>query len=274
MLPTAIIFFREILEIALILGIIGAATRGVAGRGRWILFGLLAGLLGSAVVAYFADTIAALVDGMGQEVFNAIIMLIAAFMIGWTVVWVKTHVRELVSKIKKVGKQVSEGELPLYALAIVISVAMWREGSEIVLFMYGVLATSDESLVAIITGGLSGAVAAAVLGTLLYLGLLKIPMKYFFTVTEWMLILLAAGLASQAAGYLIAADIIPALSPELWDSSRLLAEDTLIGQVLHAMTGYISRPTGMHVVIYAATIAIILGCMQLANRPKLSVNPA
>ncbi len=257
MLPTFVIFFREILEIAIILGIIAAATRGVVSRAKWILGGIGGGLVGAAVVAYFADKIAEWMHGMGQEIFNATILLVAAFMIGWTVVWMKTHVRHVVTKIKQVGAKVQEGELPMMALATVVSVCMWREGSEIVLFMYGIVTATDESLMRIISGGMAGTVAAAVLGYGIYIGLVKIPVKYFFKVTECILILLAAGLAMQATGYLIAADVVSPLIPSVWDTSALLSESSVVGQILHAMIGYTAEPSLMQVLVYVGVAGIV-----------------
>lgn len=265
MYAAAIILFREILEIAIILSVIMAASRGVKGRGLWISIGLAGGIAGSAVVAYFTDTIANWVDGVGQELFNASILLVAVGMIGWTVVWMKQHARELVAKLKAIGAQVKDGDVPLAALATVISLCVWREGSEIVLFMYGIMSTSTEPLSLIIIGSLVGALSAAVIGTLLYFGLLRIPMKYFFTTTEWLLILLACGLSAQAAGYLISADVIPPLAQEVWNSSHILPEKNVFGQILHALLGYTDRPSGMQLMFYVGTMVGILGTMRVVN---------
>ena len=44
MFATALIVFREVLEAALIVGIVAAATRGINGRARWIGAGIGAGI--------------------------------------------------------------------------------------------------------------------------------------------------------------------------------------------------------------------------------------
>jgi high-affinity iron transporter len=268
MLPTFIIFFREILEISIILSIILAATRGVAGRGAWIWAGIAGGVIGSALVAAFASTISNAVEGMGQEVFNASVLFVAVFMIGWTVVWMQTHARELSQKIKQVGRDVHDGKLPLYALAVVVSLSMWREGAEIVLFMTGILATSEESLLAIIAGGAAGTVVAATIGTLLYFGLIKISMRYMFATTSWLLVLLACGMSAQAAGFLTAADMLPVLVQQVWDSSWLLSESSIFGKILHAMLGYTERPSGVQLVFYIGTFAVIAGLLKWTQRSK------
>ena len=58
MFATAIIVFREVLEAALIVGIVAAATRTIPGRNRWLAAGIAAGLAGSALVALGTDRIA------------------------------------------------------------------------------------------------------------------------------------------------------------------------------------------------------------------------
>lgn len=266
MSAAAIIFFREILEIAVILTVILAATRGVKGRGKWIGLGIVGGLIGSVIVAYFTDAIADMMDGMGQEVFNAAVLFVAVFMIGWTVIWMSTHGRQMAAKLKDVGNKVKGGELPLTAVAVVIALCVWREGAEIVLFMYGIIHTTEEPLINLFIGGAGGTLAAASIGLAMYLGLLKLPMKYFFKTAEWLLILLACGLSAAATGYLIAADVVPAIVYQLWDSSAILASDSLIGQILHALIGYTDRPAAMQLIAYVATLLIILGAMRLVHR--------
>ena len=70
MLATAIIVFREVLEAALIIGIVLAATRGLLKRGSWVGAGVAAGAAGAGLVAVFADVIASAFAGIGQEVFG------------------------------------------------------------------------------------------------------------------------------------------------------------------------------------------------------------
>jgi high-affinity iron transporter len=92
----------------------------------------------------------------------------------------------------------------------------------------------------------------------LYFGLLGIPIRHFFTATNWMVLLLAAGLASQAAHYLIQADWLPALGERVWDTSWLLSNESLLGQTLRTLIGYDARPAGMQLLFYAITAFLIL----------------
>ncbi|MGH7094587.1 MAG: FTR1 family protein, partial [Stellaceae bacterium] len=138
MLPTAIIVLREVLEAALIVGIVLAASRGVPRRGRWVCGGIAAGIAGACAVAAGAGEISAAVAGMGQEVFDATILLAAVAMLGWHNVWMSRHGRQMAADATKLGTEVRSGARPLWALSIVVGIAVLREGSEVVLFLYGI----------------------------------------------------------------------------------------------------------------------------------------
>src|ERR1700679_1045027 len=182
MFSTAIIIFREILEITMIVGIILAATRGLPGRMAWIVGGFTGGCAGASLVAVFAQTISASLSGMGQEFFNAMILFTAAGFIGWTALWVRKNARMMSVQLRQVGRDVAQGKLPLYSLALIIGLALLREGSEIVLFIYSMV-LSGQSTTSIIEGSILGVVAGGVVGILLYYGLLKIPARYVLRVT-------------------------------------------------------------------------------------------
>jgi len=257
MLASALIVFREVFEAGLILGIVLSATRGVAGRGRWVTGGVLGGLLGACVVAVFAGAIGEAMQGSGQEVFNAGILLVAAVMLGWHNVWMARHGREMAGEMKALGRGVSEGSRTLLALAVVIGVAILREGSEVVLFLYG-LAAGGEGGAALVGGCVLGLVGGGAVAALLYRGLVSIPARQLFRITNVMLSLLAAGMAAQAAGFLIQADLLPAWGAQVWNSSALLDQKSIAGRALHALVGYTDRPAGLQLVVYGLTLATLL----------------
>jgi high-affinity iron transporter len=262
MLGSALIVFREVLEAALIIAIVLGATRGVAERGRWVSGGITAGVLGAVLVAAFAGAIADAVEGRGQELLNAGVLLAAVAMLTWHNVWMSAHGRQLAAQMKQVGHDVSVGTKPLSALALVTLFAVLREGSETALFLYG-LSASGAGNGALLLGGLLGLVGGAVLGFVIYRGLLAIPIGHFFTITGWLVLLLAAGLAANAAGYLNQAGLLPAISQQVWDSAWLLQQDSWLGTLLHILVGYNDRPMGIQVLFYAVTLIGIYTLMQL-----------
>src|SRR5207237_5108105 len=120
-------------------GIVLVATRGLGGRGRWILLGILAGIAGDLIVAVFAQQISEMFEGFGQELLNATVLGVAVVMLMWHNAWMARHGREMAAEMKAIGQAVSKGARPMTALAIVVGLAVLREGSEIVLFLYTIV---------------------------------------------------------------------------------------------------------------------------------------
>jgi len=266
MFGTALIVFREVLEAALIVGIVAAATTGIPGRARYIAGGLAAGLLGSILVAFGAERIGQLAEGMGQELFNASILGIAVVMLAWHNIWMSVHGRELAANAKKMGKDVMSGAREMSVMLVVIAVAVLREGSETVLFLYGVAISGDASQGAMIAGGAIGLVSGVAVGVLVFKGLLKIPLKHFFSATSALVLLLAAGMAAQAARFLIQADKLPSLANPLWDTSDIVSNSSVMGKLLQGLLGYDAQPAGMQMVFFVTVFAAILVGMAWARR--------
>ncbi len=256
MIGSLIIVLREVIEAGLIVGIVLAATRGIAGRGRWIGLGVLAGVAGASIVALFASAISHAFEGTGQELLNAGILFLAVIMLTWHNVWMAHHGRELAAEMRQVGSDVGEGRKPLGALAVVVAVAVLREGSEVVLFLYGIVA-SGSSGGSLLLGGLLGLAGGAALTALSYYGLVAIPLRHLFSVTGTLIALLAAGMAAQGVKFLDMAGYITVFDRRLWDSSGLLSEGSIPGRVLHTLLGYTDHPTGMQLMAYAATLLVM-----------------
>ncbi len=276
MFGRALIIFRETIEAALVISIVAAATRGVSRRTLVIVLGVLAGVLGSGVLAALTETIADLAEGSGQELFNAAVLGIAVLMLGWHHVWMSSHGAELARDAKRVGVRVSEGTAGLSAILILITLTVLREGAESVLFLHGMASGDSTSLTDIVGGGALGLIGGAALGVVMYFGLMRIPLKWFFSVTGWLIVLLAAGLAGQMARFLIQADWLPSLVSPLWDTSFILSADSLPGRILHALVGYEPSPSAMQMLFYTVTLALILACAALVKRHQAahaSLNP-
>ncbi len=275
MFGTATIVFREILEIALVLGIVMAATRGLPGRGLLAISGLALGIFGSVLIAFFTDTISEAIDGMGQEIFNASVMFVAVGFLSWTVVWMKRHGRDLARHLDEVGHDVADGRKSLYVLIGVVALATFREGAEIVLFSYGMLASGSVTVSAMVMGGLLGLLGGTIVGFMLYFGLLKTVKRHLFTVTSWMLIVLTAGIAAKGASFLIAAGVLPELHPQLWDTSAFLSGHSFAGETLGVLFGYTPRPTGMEFLFYISVLIAVgstyrlIGCAKPLPRKDL-----
>ncbi len=265
MLGALIIVFREVFEAGLIVGIVLAVTRGIAGRDRWIGLGIGGGVVGACIVAAFAGALSQLFEGVGQELFNATILGIAVIMLTWHNVWMGRHGGELAAEARAVGQSVADGSRSLLALAIVVGVAVMREGSEVALFLYGIVAAGGGSGASIAIGGVIGLVLGALVCLLTYLGLVRIPARPLFRVTTVLIALLAAGMAAQATAFLAQANWVTAFGNVVWDTSWLVSDGSMLGKALHTLIGYTDQPTGMQLIVYVATLAVTFVAIRLAS---------
>lgn len=268
-IPVFIVIFREILEIAIILGVVMVAAKELEQRNLWVSIGLGVGILGSLVVALFAQSISNAAEGMGQEFFNAMVLLSASVVIGATALWMSKHARELTAHLRHVSNEVIKGNMPLYSIALVIALAVLREGAEIVLFTHGMLASGKE-ISSIFAGAALGLTAGAVVGGAMYFGLLKISPKHVFGVTTWLLMFLCAGMSASAAKYLVSAGWFESMAYTVWDSSFILSNDSLTGQIVHALFGYTAKPYAIQLVFYFTTLVILIAAKKFINRKESS----
>ena len=273
MLSALLIVFREVIEAGLIVGIVLAATQGVPRRDFAVSTGVLGGVLGACLVAAFAGGLASLFQGSGQELFNASILILAVMMLTWHNVWMASHGRDMERELKAAGHEVVTGKRTLAALGVVVGVAVLREGSEVVLFLYGIAAQGGVSNAGLLAGGALGLAAGAAVSALMYLGLLTIPAGRLFQVTSGLITLLAAGMAAQAVLFLQNGGYINAWTGTIWDTSWLLREDSIPGRLLHTLVGYVQAPDGGQIAAYLATIAGILLLMRMTGRPQPARRP-
>ena len=232
-------------------------------------------MLGAALLALFAGALESAFAGNGQEVFNAAILVAAVIMLGWHQIWMASHGRQMAGAMKALGRDVALGRKSLFAMALVVGVAVLREGAEVVLFLYGIAASGHEGWAALMLGGAIGILLGAAVSFLLYRSLVAIPIARLFSVTGWLIALLAAGMAGQAAAILAGADLIPAWGYQLWDTSWLLPEDSIPGRALHALVGYADRPMGVQLAAWFAVLAVlVLGARYTRRTPMRSSHAA
>ncbi len=265
MLAALIIVFREVFEAGLIVGIVLAVTGAVPHRNRWIGGGVVAGALAACVVAVFTGALSQLFAGMGQELFNAAILAVAVLMLTWHNVWMAHHGREIAGEMRAVGQAVADGTKSLLALAVVVGVAVLREGSEVALFLYGVAASDGGSSLSLAIGGIIGLALGAGVCLLTYFGLMRIPPRALFATTTALITLLAAGMAAQAVAFLERANWLNSLDTVVWDSGWLLSETSIAGRTLHTLIGYTDQPTEMQLVVYLAVLLMTVLLMRLTG---------
>ncbi len=272
MLGALIIVFREVIEAGIIVGIVMAVTKGVRGSRLMAGAGVVAGVLGASLVAAFAGAIADALNGIGQEMFNASILSLAVCMLAWHNIWMASHGRELAAEARKLGQEVRGGSRSLFALAIVVAVAVMREGSEVALFLFGLAAAGGTTARDLLVGSALGLAAGVAVSAVTYFGLVTIPARRLFGVTSALITFLAAGLASQAANFLQQAGVVTIWSDTAWNTSAILSDTSLFGRVLHTLVGYADQPSVLQVVVYAVTLAAIFA-LSKAFAPRAVTRP-
>lgn len=255
-----LIMFRESLEIALVLGIILAYLHVTKNEKheKSVHLGAAAGLVASMLVAYSFQSFLGGFE-QNEELFEGIFMIIAGVLITWLLLWMFRQTSFVEGIRKDVKARIEEGsKFGLFALAFTV---VFREGVEIVLFMYGVFtSTGNISLF----GSLLGVAAAVVIGILVFYYSMKFNISLFFKATMVVLVLLAAGLFSRGVHELQEAKILPTYIEHLYNlnpqqnadgSYPLLHEKGAIGGVFRALIGYDGNPSDLQTLAYIAYLA-------------------
>lgn len=266
MFKIAIVVFRECLEIAFLLGVIMAVTKPIQNSKIYIILGTMLGIVCAAIFALFTRSITNSFGGLGDEIFDASIILITAIIISWTVVWMQGYTKKVRKDLSKLSDKIATGATSKFMLVLVVAMAILREGAEIILFVYSISSAENIDGNNYLLGLSLGAIAGLTMGTIIYKGLIKYAGKYIFTISTILLTLIAAGLSAEAAGILTSSGIIEIYSDQLWDTSWLISNESITGKILNIITGYDSRPNGMQLAFYFATIAFTIGMMKLQSR--------
>lgn len=263
-----LILLREGFEAALVVGIIMAVLARLDQRVylRYVYAGILCALAASAGFAGVADGVSGMFDGAGQEVLNGFVLAAAAAMITYVMVWLRgTRGRIEAELSAEVHRRAAGRGFGVFALAFL---AVFREGAESVLFLWGVLAGGRGNAPSLLLGGLMGLAVAVLVAWLLFQGGRRVPLRTFFNVTTVLLVLLAAGMLARATGYWVAVDWLPALVYTVWDTSAVLSEGSGLGEVLAVLVGYNANPSLLEVLVYAAYLFAVGGWMWLGDRPS------
>jgi high-affinity iron transporter len=259
LLNSVIIVLREVLEAALLVSVFLASAKFLQIKNNWVRISIALGAVGAIAYGVSIQGVSELFDGVGQEVCNAALQL-AAFC-------------GLLAIIFLIPRRIGSLQHPRTAIpalmAITVALAAAREGSEILVYVSGFWSMSNF-FSAIGIGSLIGACIGCSVGVLIYYLLLAQPSQRAVPTTLVLLGLIAAGMSSQATRLLIQADWVPAAGA-LWDTSGVLSEQSLPGQLLYALVGYEATPTATEVIVYLASIALLIVAF-LAGRYSANIH--
>ena len=250
MFSLSVIIFREMIEICLILSIVIFSAKNMKNFATLIISGVLLGVLGSIAIALTIDYISELVSGMGQEIFNAALMFITAAFIFSMLLYTSKHA-------KNIKQNIMQQQGSFYGLLFIIAFTIFREGSEIVLLTHSYLII-HQAVSSVVTALVIGILSGSLVGVAIYYGMNKISVAKMFSIINWLLVFVIAGLIVQGINFLIAADIISSFTNIVWDSSGFISEQSFIGMILSNLFGYVSTPTLIEVIGYISCLSLII----------------
>ncbi|PCJ49181.1 MAG: hypothetical protein COA74_06345 [Gammaproteobacteria bacterium] len=244
MLNSLFIILREVLEASIIISILIAAMNKTSLKTSWIFIAVIIGGLGSLVMASHIIFISDSFEGVGQEVLNATMLFILAVLLTFFVFFYIRY-RFLTPSIDR---------LLTIILIVIVSMAISREGGEIYIYVNGYVQSFAESLPLII-GASIGAGIGISSGAIVYYCLIYSPIHLKQIISSSVLALISAGMISESILYLMQADWLDSTQP-LWNSSTIVSESSVTGQMLYALLAYEATPTGLQVTAYFVTIAV------------------
>ncbi len=276
MIPSFIITFREVLEAALVVGIILSYLVRVKQTkyNNIVYVGIFSGIIASIIGALLFTILAGGFTGRAEEIFEGITMLVGSLLLTTMILWMmkQKHIaRELENKVA--AELTKAYKFGLFSL---VFVAILREGIETVIFLRAASLVSTQNTM---IGALAGIIAAMLLGYAIFLGSRKINIKKFFNITSILLILFAAGLVAHGVHELQEATIIPTVSEHIWDinppvntdgSYPILHEKGYIGSILKSLFGYNGNPSLIEVLSYLIYIFLVIVLWRNVERLKRS----
>lgn len=263
------IVWRESVEAMLVVGILYTWLRSTpeGKRGLNYLWGGVAGGLALAVaLALVLLGVSSWLSDEGQEWFQAIMSLAACALVVQMMVWMKKHGRTLKGELEG-GARASIANDNWWGLFVLVAIAVAREGSETVVFLYGTVSAGSDgsSMLMLALAGVAGFAMALLTFWLLQLGGKLITWRRFFRVTEILLLLLAGSLLVGGLDHLISLDVLPTLVDPVWDSSWLLDDSTGLGKVLADFAGYRAYPALISVLLWAAYWLAVWALLRWAD---------
>ena len=138
MIKIALVIFREMLEISLILGIVSAATRSVKNSGVYIVSGIMVGFICSAILAFFITRLSSSLSGYGEEMIDVAIIMITVLVVGTMAIWIKNAGTKFNTQLGELSAQSDNSLYARIMLVLVVASTVFREGTEIVLFIHAI----------------------------------------------------------------------------------------------------------------------------------------
>jgi high-affinity iron transporter len=270
---TFVITLREAFEAALILGIIYTYLEKVGARDgvRYLTRGGVLGLLASVGMGIAVSYLSGPLLDVGPDLVTIAVIFAAVGLLTWHAWWMRQHARLIRGQVQnRIDEARSSNRL--WVVGLIAFTAVFREGAETVLFLWGIMAQAGGAGWGSMAGGVAGIACAAALGWAIFRGGRRLSLHHFFPVTTIFIMLLAAGLFSTGIARLQGMGLLP-LSEPLWNTSWLLSDGSITGGFLSGLVGYRSQPTLPELCAYLIYV-VVVGLLLFVRRPPVTVGLA
>jgi high-affinity iron transporter len=270
---TFVITLREAFEAALILGIIYTYLEKVGARDgvRYLTRGGVLGLLASVGMGIAVSYLSGPLLDVGPDLVTIAVIFAAVGLLTWHAWWMRQHARLIRGQVQnRIDEARSSNRL--WVVGLIAFTAVFREGAETVLFLWGIMAQAGGAGWGSVAGGVAGIACAAALGWAIFRGGRRLSLHHFFPVTTIFIMLLAAGLFSTGIARLQGMGLLP-LSEPLWNTSWLLSDGSITGGFLSGLVGYRSQPTLPELCAYLIYV-VVVGLLLFVRRPPVTVGLA
>ncbi len=253
---TFVITLREGFEAALVLGIVYAylAKIGFREQYRSVTLGAALGAAASALLGAAVTYLSGPLLDIGPDVIVVAVLLTAVVVLTWHGWWMRQHARAIRGDVER-RIDAAAASRRVWVVGLIAFTAVFREGAETVLFLWGLFSHTAAGGWSGLVGGVAGVAAAAGLGWAVFRGGTRLSLRRFFAVTSVLILFLAAGLFAAAIGKLAALGVLPQ-TDALWDTSGVLSEQSPVGAFLNGLIGYRAQPAALEVAGYAAYLAV------------------
>lgn len=253
MIGTFMITWRESIEAALLVGILMAYLKKIGQEKQFVYIysGVGLGVVASICFGYLSYRASFLFEGVGEDVFGALILFLAVIVLTYMVIWMSDQAKHLKGNIQQ-KVDAAFAQRKLVAISLLTFAGVFREGVETVLFLWGIVLQNQgaRSFYPALLSGMSGLILAIVMVWLVFRGIRFLDLKTFFKVTGLILLLMSAGMLVGAVGKLESAGWISPVFVQVWNSTRLIDEQTLVGHILSGFLGYRAKPSLTEILAY------------------------
>jgi high-affinity iron transporter len=257
MLANLLIGLREGLEAALIIGILAAYLIKIDRRDAlpkmWLGVGIAA--LISTIVGIMLGTGVAQLEGPPEEILAGSLSFLAVALVTWMVFWMAKTARNLKGHLESdIDKNLAGNG---WGLMFVAFLAVGREGIETALFIWAAATATGERILPTI-GAVVGLGVAALLGWLIFKGMVRLNLSKFFTWSGAFLIIVAAGVLSYGIHEWQEAGLLPGDADKAFNVSAAIPADSWYGVILRGTIGFTPEMSWLQVAGWIGFAAIVL----------------